>query len=291
MPDLSDISKALKFAKDFFSKNKIKDVNLSAELLLSEIVGISRQSLYSHFEDKLTDDQQKQFYEFVKRRADHEPIQYILGYTYFRSLKLFIEPGVLIPRPETELLVETAIKKLKNNYNKILDLCTGSACIACSFANEFSDLKIVATDISDKAIECAKKNVENLSFEEKIELINCNMADKVNDTDFDLLICNPPYVPRDIYNSLDLEVRNFEPKDALLAGYDGMDYIDDIINVAKDKLKANAIVALEFHEDNLYAAKAKFEDEGFSDVKVFNDLAGNSRYLIAFSNLESKIMI
>lgn len=281
MSDISDISKAINFGKDYLSRSNVKDAELSAEILLAEALGLNRQSLYSHFEDKLTEVQQELFKEYISRRANHEPIQYILGYAYFRGLKIAVDPGVLIPRPETEQLVEVAIKNLKNNCNKILDLCTGSGCIACSFANEFSDVKIFGTDVSEEALAYAKINIKKHHFEEKIELIKCNMADEIFDKDFDLIISNPPYVPTDVYKNLDKEVLDYEPKLALEAGSDGASLLDEIIDVAKDKLKKDGIVALEFHENNLELAKSKFETAGFKDCKIYKDLAGKNRILIA----------
>ena len=208
MSDLSDISKALNFGKDFLLRSSVKDAELSAELLLSDVANLNRQSLYSHFEDGLSLFQQKQYEEYITRRAKDEPVQYILQYTYFRGLKIYVEPGVLIPRPETEQLVETAIKYLTKDDCKILEIGTGSGCIACSLANEYKNAKIVATDISDRAISCAKKNVAQYNFEDKIELVQCNIADEVHDNDYDLLISNPPYVPTEVYENLDSEVKD-----------------------------------------------------------------------------------
>lgn len=281
MSDISDISKALNFGKDYLSRSNVNDAELSAEILLAEALGLNRQSLYSHFEDKLTEVQQELYKEYISRRANHEPLQYLLGYAYFRGLKITVGPGVLIPRPETEQLVEVAIKNLKNNCNKILDLCTGSGCIACSFANEFSDVKIYGTDISEEALAYAKMNIKKHHFEEKITLVQCNMADEIYDNNFDLIISNPPYVPTDVYKNLDKEVIDYEPKLALEAGRDGASLLDEIIATAKDKLEKDGIVALEFHEDKLDLAKLKFETAGFNDCKIYKDLAGKDRILIA----------
>lgn len=281
MSDISDISKALNFGKDYLLRSNVKDAELSAEVLLAEAVGLNRQSLYSHFEDKLSEVQQELYKEYISRRSNNEPLQYLLGYAYFRGLKIAVGPGVLIPRPETEQLVEVAIKNLKNNSNKILDLCTGSGCIVCSFANEFSDVQIFGTDISEEALAYAKMNIKKHHFEEKIELVKCNMADEVCEGNFDLIISNPPYVPTDVYESLDDEVLNYEPKLALEAGSDGASLLDEIIATAKDKLKQDGIVALEFYEDTLELAKSKFETAGFNDCKIYKDLAGKDRILIS----------
>lgn len=281
MSNITNIQKALDFGKSQLINKNIKDAELSAELLLCDVVGISRQSLYSHFEDALNSSQQNIYLSYIDRRLNNEPIQYILGYAYFRGLKIAVGSGVLIPRPETEQLVEVANKNLRHNYNKILDLCTGSACISCSFANEYNDLKIVATDICETALSYAKKNVEDYDFFEKIELINCNMADEVYESDFDLIISNPPYIPTKIYEKMDSEVVNYEPKIALEAGDDGASLLNEIIEIAKEKLKPLGFVALEFHEENLELAKREFEKAGFNNCQVYKDLAQKDRILIA----------
>lgn len=281
MSDISDISKALNFGKDNLSRSNVKDAELSAEILLAEVVGLNRQGLYSHFEDKLTEVQKEQYKEFIFRRSNNVPLQYLLGYAYFRGLKIAVGPGVLIPRPETEQLVEITKEHIVSENFKALDLCTGSGCISCSLANEYNDVKIVATDVSKEALNYAKNNVETLKLEQQIKLVNCNMAEKVEDFDFDLIISNPPYVPTEVYKKLDKEVLGYEPKIALEAGVDGASLLDEIIAVSKDKLKQDGIVALEFYEGGLELAKSKFETSGFNDCKIYKDLAGKDRILIA----------
>lgn len=142
--------------------------------------------------------------------------------------------------------------------------------------------KIVATDLSDDALKYARRNVEALGFSDRIDLVKCNMADEVQDTDFDLVVSNPPYVPSDVYKNLDNEVLDYEPKMALEAGDDGTLFLNEIIRTAKEKLKSGGIVALEFHEENLKIAKSKFEEAGFKNVKIHKDLAAKNRILIAY---------
>lgn len=284
MPDLSDISKALNFGKDCLSRSSVEDAELSVEILVSEVVGLSRQALYSHFEDKLTAKQQELYKEHISRRANHEPIQYILGYTYFCGLKIEVGPGVLIPRPETEQLVQRALDEVAKQglpNIKVLDLCTGSACIACSLAEQLPNSKIIATDLSDDALKYARKNIVNLGFSDRIDLVKCNMADELRDSEFDLIISNPPYVPTEVYENLDSEVLDYEPKLALEAGEDGTLLLEEIIATSKEKLKPGGIVALEFHEENLEIAKSKFEEAGFKNIKIHKDLAGKDRIIIA----------
>lgn len=285
MNNISNIQQALNFGKLELNDNNVKDADYSAEILLSEISGLNRQSLYSHFEDYLSDDSINKYINYIKRRSLHEPVQYILGYAYFRGLKIDVCPGVLIPRPETEQLVEVTIKHLSHNYNKILDLCCGSACISCAFANEFSDLKIIASDISSKALECAKRNIDKYQFKEKIELVQSDMDDYIFDNDFDLIITNPPYVPEKIYDSLDAEVRKYEPKIALEAGKDGFKFVERIIDIAKHKLKPYGILAVEFYEDNLELLKQRILDSGFRETEIYKDFANKNRILIAKKNI------
>lgn len=165
---------------------------------------------------------------------------------------------------------------------KVLDLCTGSSCIASSLASELPNCNIVATDLSDDALKYARINVEALGFSDRIELVKCNMADEVHDSDFNLLISNPPYVPSVVYTSLDKEVLDYEPRIALEAAEDGTSFLSEIIATAKEKLKTGGIVALEFHEENLEIAMSKFEAAGFKNAKIHKDLAGKNRILIAY---------
>lgn len=278
----SNIKEALDFGLDKLSSSKVKDAKLSVEILLSELFGLNKQQLYSRLDEELKPAQQDVFVDYISRRSKNEPIQYILGYSYFRGLKINVRDGVLIPRPETEMLVELALKELKVDNPKVLDLCCGSGCITCSVANEVESAELVALDVSSIAIECTKENIKQLNLSDKVKVIQADMTKEAPiDNDFDMIICNPPYVPTDVYNNLEPEVLDFEPKLALEAGPEGLDYLPSIIKHAKDKLKPGGLLALELYEDHVQNASEIAKKEGLANVKTLKDLANKNRFLFA----------
>lgn len=282
MNKLSNIKEALDFGLEKLSSAKIKNAKLDVEILLSEVLGLNKQQLYSRLDEELMPAQQDVFVDYISRRPNNEPIQYILGYAYFRGLKLLVREGVLIPRPETEMLVELALKELDVAKAKILDLCCGSGCIACSVANEVKDAKIVAVDVSSSAVDCAKENIEQLNLTDRVDVVEADMTkDLPIGNDFDMIICNPPYVPTEVYNNLDTEVLDFEPKLALEAGPEGLDYLPSIIKLAKSYLKTGGLIALELHENHVQKASEIAKKEGLVNIKTLKDLANKNRFLFA----------
>ena len=209
-------------------------------------------------------------------------MQYVIGHTYFRDLKISVGPQVLIPRPETEMLVDLALKELKADKPKVLDLCCGSGCIACAVANEVMDAKVVAVDVSNLALNYAYKNCEELSLTDRVMIINADIKKELPiANDFDLIISNPPYVPNDVYENMPKEVVNFEPSLALRAGDSGLDFLPDIIRVSKTHLKKGGVLALELFEDSIQEAAKTLKKEGLENIKTFCDLANKDRYILA----------
>ena len=218
----------------------------------------------------------------IESRKKGTPLQYVVGNTYFRGLKINVGPQVLIPRPETEMLVDLALKEQKSKNPKVMDLCCGSGCIACSVANEVKDASVVAIDVSGFAIECAKNNIERLGFEDRIKVIEADMTNKLPvEKDFDMIICNPPYVPNDVYENMPKEVVDFEPSLALRAGKDGLKFLPNIISISKTHLKKGGTLALELFEESLDEAAEMLKKEGLENIKTFRDLANKDRYIIA----------
>ena len=212
----------------YFTDKEIENPRLNAEQLLGKVLNLKRVDLYVSFERPVSLRELQHFRELVKRRAQGEPLQYILGETEFMSLPFKVAPAVLIPRPETEILVEEVLK-LKAVFPeqevKILDIGTGSACIAVSLAHYWPQAKIFATDISGPAVELAKENARLNNVSEKIEFIQHDifaprpkeLPGKVN-----IIVSNPPYISRREMAGLQNEVRDFEPKNALTDGADGL---------------------------------------------------------------------
>ena len=278
----SNIKEALDFGLEELSSANIKDSKLSVEILLSEILGLNKQQLYSRLDEGLNPAQQDVFVDYISRRSNNEPLQYIFGYAYFRGLKINVREGVLIPRPETEMLVELVLQEANIDNPKVLDLCCGSGCIACSFANEIDGSSIVGVDVSTSAVECAMDNIKQLNLSERVKVVQADIMQELPiDNDFDVILCNPPYVPTDVYNNLDQEVLDFEPKLALEAGAEGLDFLPRVINIAKNKLKSGGLLALELHEDHILQAADLAKKEGLVNVKTLKDLANKNRFLFA----------
>jgi release factor glutamine methyltransferase len=279
-----DIKKLLDWAIKYFNTKEIPQPKLSAELLLSSVLNLSRMQLYLNFSYILKEKELAKFKEYILKRLKNEPVQYILKEAFFRNLKLYVDESVLIPRPETELLVDKLLITLKENREdilsayktlNILDIGTGSGNIALSIASEIknylfrndtgqetggdkpgvekintqtdrqSDLwHIIATDIEKSAITIAERNAKkNLSNDEykNIEFINCDIvpaADKAFDKNYkskiNMVISNPPYITTHDYDNLSDEVRNFEPRQALLAGNTGLEIYEKILEKIKD---------------------------------------------------------
>ena len=249
-----DIRKLLDWAIKYFNTKEIPQPKLSAELLLSSVLGLSRMQLYLNFGYILKEKELAKFKEYILRRLKNEPVQYILNEAFFRNLKLYVDGNVLIPRPETELLVDKMLTTLKENKedilsaNKtlnILDIGTGSGNIALSIASEIKNFlwHIISTDIEKSAIAIAEKNAKkNLSDSEikNIEFINCDIIpdlDKAFNKNYksgiSIVISNPPYITVQDYESLPDEVRNYEPKSALLAGTTGLEIYEKILEKIK----------------------------------------------------------
>jgi len=257
-----DIRKLLDWAIKYFNTKEIPQPKLSAELLLSSVLGLSRMQLYLNFSYILKEKELAKFKEYILRRLKNEPVQYILKEAFFRNLKLYVDGSVLIPRPETELLVDKLLITLKENRedilsaNKtlnILDIGTGSGNIALSIASEIKNFlintrhdlwHIIATDIEKSAIAIAEKNAKkNLSDSEikNIEFINCDIIpdlDKAFDKNYksriNIVISNPPYITVRDYENLPDEVRNYEPGPALLAGSTGLEIYEKILGKIRD---------------------------------------------------------
>lgn len=283
MTKFLNIEEALIFGIQRLSNSEVKDAKLSCEILLSEVVDISRIELYSHFDQVLTEEQIRLFLDFIERRAKSEPIQYIIGYAFFRGLKIKLLPGVLVPRPETELLVEFALSSLNNDEFKFLDLCSGSGCISAAILNERKKSSCVTVDISDVCCKCASENLENLGISNRAEIIKSDiLLDDNFSKDFDLVISNPPYVPTAVLENLNSEILNYEDRRALDGGIEGLDFVPQIAKISKNCLNKGGLLALELHEASTEKASEMLEEEGFCSVQTLLDFAGKKRFVIVY---------
>ena len=211
----------LKKGENFLKKKKIQNPNLDVELILSKVLNRNREEIILNLDNKLKNTDIIKFKYYLLRRCQNEPMAYILGYKYFWKHKFLTNKSVMIPRPETELVVEETLKYLQNDKSKkILDIGTGSGCIVVSLVKERPKCTATAIDISINAINVAKTNAKLHQLENKINFINIDI-DKYNSYNYDLIISNPPYINSIELNRLDEDIKLHEPKIALSGGFDG----------------------------------------------------------------------
>jgi release factor glutamine methyltransferase len=300
------ILKILKQAEEKFRMSGVPNPRLDAEALLSRVLDIDRVGLYTQYERILSEEEVNNFFGLVERRNKREPLQYILGNTEFFGLEFVVTPDVLIPRPETEILVEKALNRVKsyelgvmskNKKNsklrtpdselKILDLCTGSGCIAVTLAKEIEGVKVYGVDISAKALRVAKENARRHEVEERIRFIQGNLFEsftihcsRITDHGFrfDLIVSNPPYIPSSEINFLQEEVKDYEPREALDGGNNGLSYLKRIIKEAPDYLKSGGSLLLEIgYKQKERVFEIAEEREIYQTPVIINDFAGIER--------------
>jgi release factor glutamine methyltransferase len=282
------IQKLLTWITGYLTQKKVDSPRLSAELLLSDVLAMKRIELYMHFDKAVEQEKLDTLRGLVKRAGESEPIGYLVGRTEFYSLELAVCPDCLIPRPETELLVERAIEFLRarTGNQHVLDLCTGCGCIAIAIAKNFSDVKIIATDISDGALATAAKNVQKHKLEDKITLLSGDLFEpiirQIDIAPFDLIISNPPYVSELEFEKLEKNVKDYEPRIALHGGADGLDVYRRIVNEVDKFLKPNSALMLEIGYAQGPVVRELLEQKGlFVSVAIEKDLSNNDRIAIA----------
>ena len=251
-PKTWQIKDLLKVSSDYLRDKGIENPRLNAEVLLAHQLHMERVGLYLNFDQPLTETELSSFRSLIKRRLHHEPLQYITGTQEFWSLDFTVNPHVLIPRPETEIIVEQGIalaKSLKPNIQglKILDLGTGCGAIAIALAKEIPDASVWATDISDEALGVARRNASRHGVSERVCFCQGDLWERLPEgvNRFDMIVSNPPYVSTEEYNDLSPEVRDYEPRQALEGREGGMYYIEKIIKGAHDLLNPGGWMILE----------------------------------------------
>jgi release factor glutamine methyltransferase len=231
----------IRWADERFKREGMATPRLDAEVLLAETLGTDRVGLYTHFDQPLQPDELTRFKDLIRRRLRREPVAYILGKREFWSLSFRVTPDVLIPRPETEALVAEALKILTSAEGRsfrILEIGTGSGAISIALAVELPAAKVVATDLSPKAIALAEENALRSGVRERVLFLLGDLFHPVEKEDaFDLIVTNPPYIPRGEFPSLMPEVRDYEPKVALDGGKDGLDYFRRVLPAVGDYLR------------------------------------------------------
>jgi release factor glutamine methyltransferase len=286
--DTWTIKRLLEWISEYFDTSGVDAPRLSAELLLCHILKLERIQLYTLYDRVVGAEQLAALRALVKRGAAHEPVAYLVGRCEFYSLPLKVTPDCLIPRPETEHLVERAVDFLRGRPSPpvVLDLCTGSGCIAAAIAKNVKDVQVVATDICDKALAVAAENIQRHKLEDTVRLLCGDLFDPIiaglGETQFDLIVSNPPYVSEPEYEKLDQNVKDYEPKRALYAGADGLDIYKRILEKVDDFLKSDGALMMEIGYTQGPAIKAMLEATGsFADIRIEKDFANNDRIAIA----------
>ncbi|MBI3203876.1 MAG: peptide chain release factor N(5)-glutamine methyltransferase [Myxococcales bacterium] len=274
------IAKVLKWAIDDFKGRGIDSARLDAELLLAEALGFDRIRLITESLRPLTPPELGAFRALIKRRRGGEPMAYILGRREFFGLDFRVDPRVLIPRPDTEVLVEVALERTQAAYmfGKALDLCTGSGCVAIAFAKQRPTWRVTATDISEAALGLAFENAQRLGAVFGMSFSAGDLFAAVPAAErFDLITANPPYVSAPEALKLDRGIREFEPAVALCSGADGLDLIRRIVSDASAHLAPGGVLALEVQYDQAERVVGLFEAAGFTQIEKRRDLGGHER--------------
>ena len=267
--------------EEILKNGGIEEYKQEADLIIQEISGLDKAKLL------ICDDipNADKIEEIAKKRvASKAPIQHILGYSYFMDEKYIVNKNVLIPRDETEILVSKCFELLQNKTEKIhiLDIGLGSGCISCALAKKLKDkdIEILGVDISLEALEVAIENINKLDLVRKVIIRKSDLFSKIRDIEkFDLIVSNPPYIPKKEKNNLQKEVRDFEPKEALYAAdEDGIEFYKKIIATAPNFLKKEGYLAFELGIEQ-YKKVQELMEKDFEDIKIYKDLAGIERVI------------
>jgi len=283
-----DVRAALRDAMTEMRSAGVPSHALAAELLLMHVMGRDRAWLYAHPEAPLDAEEARKYFELVTQRVAGTPTQYLTGKQEFWGLEFEVTPAVLIPRPETEHIIEVAVKRLGKGGTsaslRIADVGTGSGCIAVSLALEFPHAEIIATDISAAALAVAARNAARHNVAEHIHLLACNLlgAFASERGTFDMIVSNPPYVARDQEAQLQREVREHEPHEALFFGLTGTEIYAPLISQAAESLRSGGLLVLEIGYGALDRVRPLFSDSSaWIQIHVANDLAGIPRVISA----------
>ncbi|MDO4304796.1 MAG: peptide chain release factor N(5)-glutamine methyltransferase [Bacillota bacterium] len=251
----------------------IEEASLDARLLLEEICGTDRNFLLVHGKEQVSGEKYEDYVKYIALRKSHIPLQQIVGYQEFMGLKFKVTPDVLIPRQDTEILVEEVMRYLHDGMH-ILDMCTGSGCILLSLLRYSNDCAGTGCDISQKALEVARENADALGL--KASFVQSDLFETVNDK-YEFIVSNPPYIPTDVIPALMEEVKNHEPLTALDGREDGLYFYRRIVKEAKEHLYPGGMLFFEIGWDQAQAVSALMEEAGYQEVTVCKDLAGLDR--------------
>ncbi|MFW6022023.1 MAG: peptide chain release factor N(5)-glutamine methyltransferase [Halanaerobiaceae bacterium] len=280
-----NIKEILTSTVEYFKKHNIAEPRLDAEVLLAHVLKKDRIQLYVNFDLPLQNEEIDKYRNLVRKRASRIPVAYLIGEKEFMSMNLYIERGVLIPRPETEQLVEKVIEYCKENMIEepnIVDVGSGSGAISVSLAHYIPGSRILAVDISDKAVEITSKNIEKYELGDRVSVIKGDLLSpllKIDKKNVDIVISNPPYINSEDMKTLPMEVQK-EPELALSGGKDGLEFYRKIIKQAPDVLKKSGLLALEIGYNQGDTVRELLID-GWDNIEVAKDYSGHERIVLA----------
>lgn len=275
------LKELLNYSKKYLENNNIEDAILISKLLVQYIMGISKDKIIIYYDKNITDIELSKYKKLLDQIVKGVPIQYIIKKQEFMKLDFYVDENVLIPQPDTEILVEEVIKKYINKSCEILDLCTGSGAIAVSLAKYIEKSNITASDLSKNAIEIAKLNAKNNNVDKKITFIESNMFEKIKYNKFDVIVSNPPYIESDEIAKLSLQVKS-EPHMALDGGMDGLDFYRIIIDNSYKYIKdcGNLFLEIGYNQKDKVFNLLK-ESNHYEDYYCIKDLSENDRAIVA----------
>ena len=269
----------LDFGSNILRSKKIISHRIDSEVILSYILKISREKLLIK-EDKICNENIAKFRSLISRRLKQEPVAYIIARKEFRSEDFFVDKKSLIPRPETELLIDPIVKIFKNKNLFFLDIGIGSGCIIFSILKELNHSKGIGIDICKKAVLNAKINLNRFNLKNRVKLLN-QSVDQVLNKKFDLIVSNPPYIVKREINRLANDIRKFEPKIALDGGNDGLDVIKKVIYKSKEILKVKGILALEIGRGQYFSVARVLRENNFRQIRIVKDYQNNIRCIFS----------
>lgn len=272
------------FIRREYENNNIPEGDVESRVILREVLSIDTAYLMAHSDKELSDDDCARVKEIVSRRIMREPLQYILGKWNFMGLDFNVEKDVLIPRPDTEILVEAAMQRLHDSM-RVLDLCTGTGCILISLLNYSNDCTGTGVDISEKAINLAKHNATEILG--SLDNINFVLADLYEGAEgrYDLIVSNPPYIATEVIDTLEPEVKEYEPHLALDGGNDGLDLVRRIVSEANEYLVPGGHLMMEIGYDQGSVTCELMEAAGFIGVQCIKDYAGLDRVVVGTKSI------
>jgi len=277
------VNEAIAFAEQELKRSNNLNSRLDSEILVSHLINIPRESIYSKLKENLPSNKNEELQNLVSRRVKKEPIAYILNNKEFWSTNFYVDRSVLIPRPETEVLIDLILSQInnKNNYFNILDIGTGSGCILVSLLKELTKAKGIGIDKSSKAIAVAKKNSISQHVDSRSSFKNINLENIKFDKKFDLIVSNPPYLPDVSLKNLNLDIKLYEPKIALQGGVQGVDFLYKIIVLASKILKINGLLALEIGDNQFHILAKYLKENRFKILDKYTLINKQVRCLLA----------